>query len=465
MASIRRKVTTERFIEDAIRIHGDKYDYTHVVCTTWKKKVKIICSIHGEFEQTPGGHIGLQKQGCPKCGIIQRALTTTCTTENFIERAKKVHGDTYEYTNTIYKNCDKKLIITCKVHGNFNITPTHFLRKIGCAKCGTERTTLAHRKSHDQFIRDAKEKHGDRYDYTQSIYINTLTPLIIICSKHGEFLQTPASHLYSNGCQACGIEMRTEFNRDSKEGFIKKAQDVHGLIYDYSKVNYNTQHHHVTIICMIHGEFQQSPGCHLSGCGCPCCGITKKINSLRHTLEEFREKAILIHGDKYDYNNNSTYVNTHTHTTITCKIHGNFQQTPHAHLYGQGCPNCISKTSKISTEWINMLKVSHPFIIQEYRIPTTLYVADAYDKETNTIYEFHGDYWHGNPSIYQPTVINERAKLSMGELYQQTITKRDKCIALGYRYIELWEKDWKKLKNMIKTLQRKIHHDNIKKTV
>ena len=126
------------------------------------------------------------------------------------------------------------------------------------------------------------------------------------------------------------------------EIFINKAIQVHGNKYDYSKVNYIDCNTKVCIICPEHGEFWQSPRCHLRGRGCSLCSKNKKL-----TTEEFIKRAKEIHSDKYDYSK-VNYVNGYTKVCIICPEHGEFWQEPHEHLRGGGCPIC--KDSKLEKE-------------------------------------------------------------------------------------------------------------------
>jgi G:T-mismatch repair DNA endonuclease (very short patch repair protein) len=452
------RYTTKSFIDKAIATHGTKYDYSKTSYVACKDKLTIICSTHGEFYMTPNAHIGIQRQGCNKCGIISRSTKNKRTTAIFIEDAIAVHGMTYDYSKSNYINCKKKLIVICRVHGEFQITPEHHLRKIGCAKCGTKRCADSHRLSQEQFISQANTKHGHRYDYSKVNYIDSNTKVIIICSEHGEFTQTPGNHVQGSGCDPCGHKRIGLQLRLTQDDFIERANQIHHHKYDYSKVMYVTGNTMIDIICPEHGIFQQKAACHLQGCGCTPCGYRDVSVATRNTQAEVLEKFRKIHGDRYDYCD-TEYQTTHDIVMIKCKEHGSFQQSPHGHLHGQGCPRCAiqnNRVSIVSQEWLSMIKASCPSLELEYRIPDTNYFADGYDPSTRTIYEFHGDYWHGNPNRYESSVWNERTKCTMGQLYENTLKKRETCIALGYRYVEIWENTWRKCKKYLRRIQRKI---------
>jgi hypothetical protein len=300
----------------------------------------------------------------------------------------------------------------------------------------------------EEFIKRAKDKHGELYDYTKVIYKGYRYKVVIICKKHGEFSQFPGDHMKGNGCSKCSGHLVTI------NDFIRKAKEKHGEIYDYSKVVYKNARTDIIITCKIHGDFLQLPNNHLQGNGCQDCGY-KTL-----TTNEFIIKSKEKHGERYDYSK-AVYKNARTNIIITCKIHGDFLQLPNNHLRYQGCLKCNKGYSKISISWINYLECIINKEIQnifsplgEYKIPNTLYKADGYCKETNTIYEFHGDIWHGNPKIFNPNDINLVSKKTYGELYKRTQVKKEKILELGYNYIEIWEQDWVKAIKAVTKIQK-----------
>ena len=163
------------------------------------------------------------------------------------------------------------------------------------------------------FIEHAREVHGDKYDYSKVNYINSTTEVTIICPVHGEFKQKPIFHLQGCGCKKCSSKKYTT------EKFIEAARNIHGDKYDYSKVDYVDCFTDVTIICPVHGEFQQTPHIHLQGAGCSECSGHK-----RYTTETFIAAARKVHGDKYDYSK-VEYINSYTEVTIICPNHGEFK--------------------------------------------------------------------------------------------------------------------------------------------
>lgn len=188
---------TQIFIEKARAVHGDLYGYDHVVYVRNRDKVLITCKQHGDFEQRPKDH--LAGQGCAKCAFESTAAKKTQKTKDgFIERSHVVHGDKYDYLKTVYVHSQEKIIITCKIHGDFEQTPAGHLMGKGCVKCSGR-----YNYSTQEWIQEAVAVHGDRYDYSRVVYTRTHEKVIITCAKHGDFHQTPASHLMGRGCPSC----------------------------------------------------------------------------------------------------------------------------------------------------------------------------------------------------------------------------------------------------------------------
>lgn len=187
----------------------------------------------------------------------------------------------------------------------------------------------------EEFIEKARAVHGDKYDYSVSIYVSAHTKISLICKSHGKFLQTPNSHLSGCGCPVCAKKQRPISNLMGVNEFVMESRKIHGDRYDYSEVKYKKSIDKVKIRCMLHGHFYQSPNNHLAGHGCPECSRNKKRNSL-----EFIKKAHEVHGaDKYIYSL-VDYKNANTKVLIICNNHGVFEQTPIKHTLGGGCPSC-----------------------------------------------------------------------------------------------------------------------------
>ena len=126
------------------------------------------------------------------------------TTQEFIKRAREVHGNKYDYSKVEYTNNHTKVFIICPTHGEFSQTPNAHLNGQGCIKCSYMKCRNGRTLTQDEFIRRAKEVHGDKYDYSKVVYVNSSTKVCIVCPEHGEFWQTPSGHIHAKqGCQKC----------------------------------------------------------------------------------------------------------------------------------------------------------------------------------------------------------------------------------------------------------------------
>ena len=248
--------------------------------------------------------------------------------EEFISKAREVHKDYYDYSKAVYCGALKKICVICPEHGEFWITPANHLSGQGCKICGIIERSKKRKKSIEQFIKESRTVHGDKYDYSKVEYYNIDKKVCIICPEHGEFWQTPYHHLNGCGCPKCVGQGKTT------EDVVEEFKKIHGDKYDYSKVEYTNSLKKVCIICPEHGEFWQSPTNHLNGCGCPKCSNVK-----HKTTNEFIKESRTVHGDKYDYSK-VEYVNAHTKVCIICPEHSEFWQTPNKHLLGHKCPKC-----------------------------------------------------------------------------------------------------------------------------
>ena len=190
-------------------------------------------------------------------------MNTTKKTELFIAKAKKIHGDRYNYSNVNYVNAKTHITIICREHGAFIQTPSNHLSNYNCQKCANN-----FKLTTELFINKANVIHNNLYDYSKVNYINADTPIIIICKEHGEFKQIPDFHIN----RKCGCPKCSESNKLNLDTFIEKANKIHNKKYDYSKVIYFNNRKPVIIVCKIHGEFIQTPDIHINqGCGCPNC--------------------------------------------------------------------------------------------------------------------------------------------------------------------------------------------------
>ena len=217
-------------------------------------------------------------------------------TEEFIEKARKVHGDKYDYSKVQYINSKQKVCIICPRHGEFWQVPNNHLTGYGCSKCGREAAHSKMRLTTKEVIKKFIKIHGNYYDYSKVQYVNEKTPITIICPKHGEFQQTPDSHIHQKaGCPKCARIKSKHKQLKTNEQFIQDARRVHGDIYDYSQVNYQGANIPIVIICKEHGEFYQTPHHHLaSKAGCPYCSLKSQTKLFNKLQNDFSSEEILF---------------------------------------------------------------------------------------------------------------------------------------------------------------------------
>ena len=201
--------TQEQFLKEAYALHGDHYDFSKSVYTSSKDKMSVYCNIHHKYFSTTPNQI-LKGSGCPDCGLESRIAKRTDTTESFIAKARKVHGDKYDYSKVVYEKSDIPVIITCKKCGqDFKQSPNTHLMGHGCEACSYKERGIRRAKGIDIFTDEARTIWGEAYDYSSVVYKNSKTRVDLICPKHGVFSTTPYQHLKEGvGCPQCKRESR-----------------------------------------------------------------------------------------------------------------------------------------------------------------------------------------------------------------------------------------------------------------
>ena len=278
-----KRRTPEEIINHAKQVLGNEYDYSKLVYKGLRKKVEIICKLHGSFFHTLD--IKDEVKGCKTC--------------DFIKRSKAVHGKKYDYSKVVFKTVDDKVLIICPEHGEFHQRPSKHMSGDGCMHCGFIKAGLSGRVSSDEFIKRAKAKHGNKFDYSKTKYTLADNKLIVICPKHGQFKITPHHHLENlGGCMECLKETNRKRFIKPKEKFLEQAIKIHDDKYDYSKVDYKGAKVKVKIICPWHGEFLQNPDQHLNGKrGCPECA--NEVRLLGNTIASLEIKNKNPYGRLY----------------------------------------------------------------------------------------------------------------------------------------------------------------------
>lgn len=195
------KHTRETIIQKFINIHGLRYSYDKVNYKSYRDKVSIGCLIHGYFEQSVSNHIS--GHGCPKCKTEYLISLRKLTTETFITKAKLIHGDKYSYDKVIYTDSYTPAIVSCSIHGDFLTTPNAHLQGNNCIKCKYDKLGDLRRLSKEEFIKRANAVHMSRFSYESLNYKSMMDKVTVTCPVHGDFEQTPVSHLSGSGCPSC----------------------------------------------------------------------------------------------------------------------------------------------------------------------------------------------------------------------------------------------------------------------
>ena len=313
------------------------------------------------------------------------------TTENIIQRIIEVHGDKYDLSKLVYINRRTKVEIICKKHGSFITRFEQLERGQGCPQCGLISQGEKRRLPNNEFLNKCIDIHGNKYDYSKIDYQGMINKVVISCSEHGDFEQTPSSHLNGSGCPDCGFISQMENRRLPTEDFISRSIQVHGERYDYSKVNYSNSSSEVEISCSIHGIFHQRPDFHMRGSGCPKCSIIEVHDKQKKSPDDFIRDCIKVHRDRYDYSK-VEFIDTKSEIIIICKKHGEFLQTPNSHQSGNGCPNCNSSKGELFIfQYLNENNIE---FIQQYSFEglemKRKLKCDFYLPNHNVVIEFNG---------------------------------------------------------------------------
>jgi Zn finger protein HypA/HybF involved in hydrogenase expression len=243
-----------------------------------------------------------------------------------IREFKDVHADKYDYSLFEYVSAKEKSTIICPKHGAFSLNSNHHKRGVGCGKCANFGFNA------EKHIADFQKVHGNEYDYSQVKYVNTQTPVRILCKTHGIFQQSPEKHKSGHKCPKCSGKGLSIAEKIGRYNLIHKNK------YDYSLIRSFERVKKIFIICPKHGLFSQSPSNHLKH-GCDKCAAD--IRSQKKTLkqDEVIKDFIATHGDIYDYTR-VKYFSTHEKVELICPNHGSFFLTPSHHKKGVGCNKC-----------------------------------------------------------------------------------------------------------------------------
>ena len=402
-------------VSELRKVHKDK-DYEYVK-ESFKNLhyIEVICKIHGKFTIDYYNH----KNGsyCTKC-------SKTNSSEDFFAKANKIHNNKYKYFND-YKNEKNKINVECSIHGVFSIEPRAHLNGTACKKCLFD-------ENYNFRLNEMRKVHKD-YEYDKESFCD-IHHIKATCKVHGEFIVDYFKHIKGRGCYRCKKIVHT------KESYFKKAKEIHNNKYSYNEDSFRIMTSEIEIFCKDHGWFKQPADTHLHAKCHKCHGNHK------HTTEEFIIKANKTHNNTYDYSK-VIYLGCSKEVIIICPKKHEFKQVASAHIAGAGCSKCFKSISKKETVWLDSLNINQEFRNIKIKVNglSNGKNVDGFDPDTNTAYEFLGDYWHGNPNKFKPNDINKRVKKSFKELYDNTMNKIDLMKKHGYNVVYIWEQDFDKM--------------------
>lgn len=362
----------------------------------------------------------------------------------FINKAKLKHNDKYDYSLVDYKNSKGVVTIICKVHGKYDQVACYHLAGNGCPSCsGNIKSTT------QNFINSCLEKYGDqKYDYSLSKYISSKKQVTIRCIEHDYiFKQIPSYHLKGTaGCKFCK-KSYSDF-----ESFLVLANKKHHNKYTYIKDSFKTSQVAMEIVCPVHGTFQQSPNTHLSGSGCQLCGRTTTAKKKTYNSDKFIEKANKVHNNKFTYDK-LIYTNARATVTITCSVHGDFEQIAANHLRGYGCKPCAESTfvSKAEKDLVLYLQSLELDVIQSYRPPWMGRLElDIYVPSLNLAIEYNGSVYHHSDNETKSEFYKTTYKAPEYHLNKFNICLENNVNMIhifDFEDIEVWKEQILKYKN------------------
>lgn len=437
------KLTLQQFLDKATSIHGEQYDYSEVIYKNTTTKVRIKCKKHNKiFLQTPNSHIH-RKAGCPICCNEKIRNSKLLTKEEFIAKARLMHKGKYDYSLMDYKGLEEKILLICPCgHKFWQLAGSH-LEGRGCWECSYELRAKNQTNDLNHFLEKAKETHGDKYDYSESVYKGSGDFITIRCKKHNRtFDQIAINHMRGAECPYCNQEQNIERLSLTNEEFIQQAKEVHGNKYDYSHVSYAGLKEEVSILCFSHGLFSQLGSVHIRGSGCPKCGEETLRKKLTYTTEEFIEKAKNKHGNLFDYSK-TQYTGIQENVLIKCNFHNfEFWQTPLSHLNSiYACPKCAASSSSLETFIENFLKHNNISYRERDRKLIKPYELDFVIPSHNLAIECNGIFWHSEKH---------------GKDCKYHVNKLKKCEKQGVRLIQILENEIKESPKLVLGYLRSI---------
>lgn len=444
-----KKRTQLDIINELSMIHNNIYDYSTLIYNGMNTKVDIICKIHGVFQQTPSAH--KKGQGCPKCGTIKRNATIF-----------DIYGVSNVSQNQTIK--DKKAQTNLDKHGHIN--PAHSIeskqkiKQTNLERYGTEFPTQS-QQIKDKTIQTSLKKYGIPHHINLPIIKQKLQDLctsldVHNISQHQEIKNKKInSSLNKFGTthpwQSTKIRDKIKHTILTKYGceYIGQSKLIKEQVKNTNITRYGCHPRQTKEV----KDKQKQTNLERYGVDNPTKSIMikskiKETNLKKYGVESYSQQHMtnilhLIH----DYNwlfeqyitQNKSAIQISKELNISDTTIGRYLAYHEIQIKNQYTYSyyCICWLESIMDQ--EKIYIQHAMNEGEYKIPGTRYTADGYCRATNTIYEFHGDYWHGNPEIYEADVMNESTNCTMGELYQKTLLKEQKIKELGYNLVVMWE--------------------------
>ena len=302
---------------------NDGYDYSEVEYVDKNKKVIVIRKdFKTKHLMNPSSFLRGSKL------FLRNAIDKTEFAKCVIRQQNDIN---FNLDDFIYISDKQKFKLRCPKHDLiWETTYGNLISNKSCKKCGVEKYSASNTKSKSYWLKKFKDVHGDKFNYSKSLFKGTNDEILIICDKKHEFEQSPSKHSAGRGCPHCAGNIKYNL-----EDILLKFKAAHGDTYKYDKVKFESIHENIKIYCSTHGYFEQTPVSHYNGAGCPNCSKNSEV-----TQSEWIIRFKSIHGDKYVYDK-FIYNTIHEKVIIECKIHGDFEQSPSQHYYQkQGCPTC-----------------------------------------------------------------------------------------------------------------------------
>ena len=474
-----RRLNTATMLERLRAKHGpDRFDWSESVYSGGNQHITVGCFTCGK-KFYPRARDHMRGSGCPHC-----YGNTKITFPELVARSEEKYGaGVFDFSQAKVVTSSLPVIITHTACATtIHVTPYHHLHSKfgGCTVCSRKsgRAKLSQLQTHSwtQVEKELREKHGLAYRYPRADteYKNTKSKITIECVECAHvWPQRVSAHLGGQGCPQCAIRNRDNSDKTTKplEQYLLEIREKWGDLFSYPNIHseYKNGSSRITIHCeTCNHDFKKRAASHLyynlgkSGrrTGCPHCGAmnrNERFRELQKSRHIPRDQIIADLqaqcGDEYELIDLETnYQDLSTKIPVRHRKCGRvFTPVPINFRAGKKkCPHCVHRVSNNETRWLDFLGVEQRQLW--ITLPNRKRICvDGYDPRTNTIFEFHGDYWHGNPNLYPAAGINGRTKRTHGESYQRTLAKEQAILAAGYRLVTIWESEWLELEKSLKT--------------